>query len=907
MLKYRLEIAGYNLPHVKIAPDNLDFDIVQIFETKSSCISIENLLPVDISAVTVLKRLEKDSPFNLESSQVSLKASSRTNISVHFHPRKGKGIIKDQLIICILGVIYRVGLVGFVGEPLAVMNRKLDFGFTHISSEKPCKKLYLMNESKKSLPVALVSSTNEIFINDGKPIILEPLEQRGIPVEFSANLTGNRKEQIQVLAPYCSLSIVEVFSFVGQSLLIPIQEDIFFPVVMVDGMSSTQFPITNVYSTSIQFSLMLPMFSPFKIMSVEWERYNNKSTSTGILADIKPFEAGGKTGYMITLGTNITAVVELSFSPSLSRMVRTPLEISAVKPTKSYSRTLFLNAIALDLSFFRQEGLHLSQVRKFSRNPFRESVTSTFSKSLMTEMKRLRNSSKIFQLDPPTQIVFGTHLEKKLRTDIYEYVTLTNTTNRTQSFQLIVSQHFVVDIPLEGELPSLSSLQIPIRLNRYFFTNGIGITEETASFTGAGSITVLDSHTSNPGTASVNLYGIMNDLVDVELRPDMTLLTFPNCAPSQSHTRSIHLRNCVPMAVVWEAGIGSVDDRTMQSRINSSTFKLSSNRVMLKPYEYATIDISFGSTLPGFYQAKLFMEYRDFIEHGGIFDRSIIEPSRSLKSVDISGLVGNHFLDIDSTFIDFGRVSFDSVTHKQIQVTNMSHESTSLIVNQSSSFTYFLNDIKLKPSSNAFLDVSFQAASKQFCSDYLLTVYPFSFSSIYCFAWSGTVSLSSNLGIFHESKGNDAYVLKAKQINVGLEQKKIVPITLKNDGSFDIIISEINLEGEPVVCEYQLKDDLLSRFYRPLSEKLDEDSAQFDCDEFEYLSSHPKSVKSASLLSLKKRTQSKDVLKISKSINRLNSKSTNIKSKLEAYIFPILLLPGKILDLNIIINSNIKV
>jgi hypothetical protein len=37
-----------------------------------------------------------------------------------------------------------------------------------------------------------------------------------------------------------------------------------------------------------------------------------------------------------------------------------------------------------------------------------------------------------------------------------------------------------------------------LTLNRYFYTNGVGITDETASFTGAGSITVLDYFSSSP-------------------------------------------------------------------------------------------------------------------------------------------------------------------------------------------------------------------------------------------------------------------------------------------------------------------------------------------------------------------------------------------------------------------------
>lgn len=903
LLKERLELIGYNLPHVKITPDTIDFDIVQTFESKTAYISLENLLPVDVNAITIVRALAKDRPFSVESAQVSLKGSCRTNISVTFNPRTGNGQLYEEILICVLGTIYKVKLIGKAGEPLTVLDHKLDYGFTAINSERPTKNLHLRNASKKSIPVSFLCSSNEIIISDGKSVVLEPGEDRAVTVEFIPNSTGDRKENIQVFAPYCSISTVDVLAFVGESLLVPIHEDLFFPIVMVDGMSSINFPITNVYHSTMQFSLMLPMFCPFKIESIESERYNRTPISGSLLADIKSLESGSKTGYIVTLGSNVTVVVELSFTPTSSRLIRTQLEIASIKPTKSYFRTLFLNGVALDLSFFRQEGISLSQIRKFSRNPFRETSTTSFSKVIVRETKRLRNSSKVFQLDPPSQVVFGSHLERKLRTDIYEYVTLTNTTNRTQRFQLIVSQHFVIDLPLEGDLPSLSSLQIPVRLNRYFFSNGVGISDETASFTGAGSITVIDANSSQPGAATVNLYGFMNDLVAVELREDMKIMRFPNSAPSQSRMKSIHLRNCIPMDVVWEAGVGSVDDKAIQRRSDGSPFRLSSNRVNLKPYEYFTIEVSFMSTIPGFYQGQIFMEYRDFVEHGGIFDKSVIEPSRNLLNFKIECLVGNYAMDVDSTFIDFGRVFLESYNQKNIQITNMSSESQGVLFNGSNHFSYNLANQLIKPNAKSLINVSFLAAGRAFCWDYLLAVYPFSFSSIYCMAFSGNMSLSSNLGIFTQIDGKDDFILNAKPIKVGALQERIIPVKLENTGSFDILISEIKLEGEPLVFEYQLKDDILNRFYKPSSDDQDENSPRFDWDEYQYINS-------TSLHKLARKIGSVDLLKKGKSINHLNEnldKKLVSKSKYDPYIFPILLCPGQSLNIDIIAKAEMTV
>jgi hypothetical protein len=728
---------------------------------------------------------------------------------------------------------------------------------------------------------------------------------RAVSVEFIPNSTGNRKESIQVFSPYSSILAVDVMAFVGQSLLVPIHEDLFFPVVMIDGISSINFPITNAYHTSMQFSLLLPNSCPFLIESIEWERFNRKPMSGSILADIKSFESGSKTGFILTVGANVTVVVELSFIPTSSRLVRTLLEIASIKPTKSYFRTLFLNAVALDQSFFRQEGISLSQIRRFSRNPFREDTTTSFSKMSVPETKRLRNSSKVFQLDPPSQIVFGSYLEKKLCTDIYEYVTLTNTTNRTQRFQLIVSQHFVIDIPLEGELPSASSLQIPVRLNRYFYTDGIGLTKETASFTGAGSITVIDSNSSHPGAATTNLYGFMNDLVAVEFRDDVEIMRFPNSAPSQSTVRSIQIRNCIPMDVVWEAGVGSADDKVIQRRSDGSPFRLSSNRVNLKPYEYFTIEISFMSTIPGFYQGRLFMEYRDFVEHGGIFEKSIIEPSRNLLNLKLECLVGNYIMDMESSCIDFGRVSFESFDQKHVQVTNMSHESTGLLLNESKSFSYSLDNQLIKPNAKSLINISFQANSKAFCSDYLLAVYPFSYTSIYCMAWSGNMSLTSNLGNFKQINGKGDFVLNAQRISVGMMQKQVIPIRLENTGSFDILISDIILQGEPLVFEYQLKDDILNRYYRPPAEEHDEDSPRFDWDEYQYLANQSQST---SLYKLAKNIGSADLIK--KDNNHLNEappKNLKPKAKYDPWIFPILLCSGKSIDIDIIVKAEKKV
>jgi hypothetical protein len=628
----------------------VDFGLCPATGKRTAHFTVENLLPIDQSLVCVIKDSPFKSWFSLDASQFSMKARETIHVKVKLTAFQDADATAKILIVG-QNQIFTVKLMASCRSSLLVLDQKLDFGFIDIYHDGSTKTLALYNQNKnQSLPVGYESSCDELLVNDGMPILISPGSSLIVPVKFTSAYSGHRAESLVFFAPASDPIKLEVLAFSGPPLLVPVQDDIFLPLASPDCPSSALFPISNISQGPIQFTVTTPAGSCIRMALADPDKFNRKPSTGAIKIEHKSVDFSGGVGLIITLNPLVTLGLEVFFAPLKHECTRVPLEITVLKPKRSFAKLLYLNCIGVeDLALKESLNAALIAERKFSRNPGRISLFSGDPSKKVYAMdgsrKLKKQTTNVFQLDPPSVLVFGSYLEKKLNQDIYEYVTLSNNTAQAQKYHLIITEHFVTDIPLDGILPASSSIQIPLRLNTYFFTMGVGINQENEQYAAVGSLAVIDDGTNGrAGFASVGLCGIMADLVGLEVRGYAAKIQFPYGLESQQVTKRLILRNRCPENIVWEGGICSEDQfvlvRKVANYAEASPFILSAVRVNLKPFESLELEVTFASAVSGKAKHNICMEYRDTFEHGGNDDKSVMERSRALEPILLEGSIG---------------------------------------------------------------------------------------------------------------------------------------------------------------------------------------------------------------------------------------------------------------------------
>lgn len=749
----------------------------------------------------------KDSPFkswfSLDASQHSLKARESIHVKVKLTAFQDNVDVNAKVLIVGQSQIFTVKLVVSCRPSLLVLDQKLDFGFVDIYHDGCTKTLALHNQNQKQpLPVGYESSCDELLINDGMPILIPPGSSLTIPVKFTSAYSGHRAESLVFFAPASYPIKLDVLAISGPPLLIPVQDDIFLPLASPDCSSSALFPITNISSAPIQFTVTVPVGSCLKLALADPDKFNRKPLTGALKIEHKVVDFSGGIGLIITLNPLITMGLEIFFTPTKHECTRVPLDITVLKPKRSFAKVLYLICIGVeDLAL--KESLNLAFVteRKFSRNPGRIALfLGDSSKKVHTTdgpRKLKKQTTAIFQLDPPTVLVFGSYLEKKLNQDIYEYVTLSNNTAQLQKYHLVITEHFVTDIPLDGVLPASSTMQIPLRLNSYFFTMGVGINQENAQYAAIGSLAVIDDcNNGRAGFVSTSLCGIMADLVGLEVRGYAAKIQFPSGQESQQVTKKLILRNRCPETIVWEGGICSHDQfvlvRKVANYAEASPFILSAVRVNLKPFESLELEVSFASAIPGKAQHNICMEYRDTFEHGGYDAKSIMERSRTLEPISIEGSIGKASLSSAVEYLWQNVTSPGSVTLTSLPMKNDGTGQSNGIIQEQYPFSISSARFPLQPATFREAKVKFAPLTCGIHSASILLTDQNSQLTFFACGIGGFHHLSTSFGtaMFLQDYEKDVdNIYDIGTLGLGLRRKQV--FELKNTGTLDLVISSI--------------------------------------------------------------------------------------------------------------------
>ncbi|KNC96380.1 uncharacterized protein SPPG_08279 [Spizellomyces punctatus DAOM BR117] len=829
----RISLRAYNMPAVKVYPQILDFGMCPKGDHRVMNFTIANLLPIDCPIVMLTTPSASSSMFQISPTQTVLMPKERKLFQIKFCPTM-EGVLLDQLLLVAFGgEVYRIRLDAVCGEALHILDTKLDFGPTDIYYNAVVKRVTLKNRDKKPLPVSFEASTDELKLNKDVPIVLAPYEEKRVEVEFLSSITGSRQESLTFQAPHTLPHPIEILAFSGPAIWVPVMENIIFPSTPTFQGVCVQIPLVNLTNALSQCLITVPVSSPFNLRLVDPEFANRKPASGGILIEAKSYEGPDCIGMSLTIGARLTAVIEVEFLSTTWGSFKTPLSISMVKPRKWLVTTMMLNAIAVNELYLSREK-PTDFLRRFLANPSAEPATGLLVKrntDARSDSGTATKTSEIFELDPPLQTVFGAHLSGRFE-DVCEFVTITNITSVTQRYHIVLSEHFYTDMPLDGELEGMASIEILLRLDTAFFDEIAA--PEALHHLVIGSITIFDENEKKLGMVSSALHGIMGDLVSFECRESVDTIKYPSLKVMEKFTRRFLLRNRAPFEVVWDGRLISVGQQgvglqadglpmivpTSSNAAEWCPFSLSVPRVSLKPFEFYTVDITFQATSSGEYRAKLFMEYVDPVTHVVNAEHLRGKTKRSLRQLLFYCSVGNRDLAHNPEILTHGDTPIGESQSCSLTLINNQPLNMQLALGATSPFRLLDTWASLGKQSKWELPVFFEPVKSKAYSDLITLCFGGVTRTLSVLGTGGRSGLESNLAQpirtdYLEPMVNDdgdeqpimpsaSNIIRFGFVELGHPKNKIFVLT--NTGTFDYVVKNITLSEDQCLTWKFLED-----------------------------------------------------------------------------------------------------
>eukprot|EP00842_Homolaphlyctis_polyrhiza_P004088 jgi/Hompol1/4680/HPOL_000802-RA len=858
----RITLSALNTPSIKIVPPRIDFGFCPKDEVRTACFTITNLMPVECPVVMVINPAVSRGAFSLPNTQVMLAPRDHKTITVKCHGVDNE-YLEDMLVLVSFGCdVTRIPLTARCSRSLHVLEQSIDFGPTDIYFSPVNKRINLHNlDSLRPLPVSFQTSTHELTINRNEPVLLKPGERRSINVEFLSAMSGVRHEDIRIFAPNSAPAVVEVKAFSGPTILLPVIEDIYFSTTSVGVSVSTRIPITSLGASNSQLLIYVPNGYPVVMHAMESDYSNRKLNMPNVVVDAKPYGTPEHTGLQITLSMRMTMTIEIEFKCSIAGKYRIPLYTQMIKPKPAEISVHNLFFIVVDDPLLSAPKA-LAALRQFSTSPQMQPLSAVaLFKSPATQTaappKSPRsNASEIFELSPTSQTIFGS-TSKARPTETLEFVTLKNLTKETQRYHIIFSSPFVTQIPLEGELPSNTEIDIPIRLDPGFYA-----TSETRQHTVIGFVTVLDANYNHPGFVSTHLYGIMGDLVWLELREGTRFIKFPNARPMETHTRKIIVRNKSMFDIMWEGVLSAADPSTIGAERRKSMipttisqtasssdgwmpFVLTTAKVNLKPFEYCFIDMTFTSNQMGQYCCKLLATYLDPVEH--LDDRHQGQRTRQRRSMGswfFECSVGVQELLHSPECLNFGEVALSDTVERTLSFGNNGSLDVDVVLAPSSLITPKRLRLAVQPKTKVELPVTFSPLKNAFLAEMLAFSICGITHSIPVIGFAGVFGIGSSICqplALGTAKPNykEMAPLPEATIDFGFvntQTAKIKSFSIRNTGTLDAILASFVSGDSHLTWDVPDAQDDLSLIPEldPVFGRERPDSLETDWDEIDF-------------------------------------------------------------------------
>jgi len=265
----RINLIGISLPSIKINTKELDFGIVPPNTERINFFVIKNIKrEINTCNIFILEK-KYNSIFLISEKQVLIEKVDEKIITLTLcTPNIGK-INCRCVITTSLGEIYFIKLKAECGYAILI-DKKINFGPTDIYYNNASKKITLENrDSVYPISLPLIPSTNEIVINDNKPFILNPKEKKQINIDFNSVITGLRNEYINIKNPITEVKEIGINAISGPIILIPVYDEIGFPITFPLSKVSINIPLINVIDEKVKCLITIPKNTPFNISLID--------------------------------------------------------------------------------------------------------------------------------------------------------------------------------------------------------------------------------------------------------------------------------------------------------------------------------------------------------------------------------------------------------------------------------------------------------------------------------------------------------------------------------------------------------------------------------------------------------------------------------------------------------------
>ncbi|KAI9189979.1 hypothetical protein H9P43_001412 [Blastocladiella emersonii ATCC 22665] len=532
----RFPLRGTILPAIHCPTRELDFGLCTPGEVRALVLPVHNMTNTECNCSLAVAQ---GSVFLAVPPHFILQPKEQKLMKIKFIPSHNSplAVYEETLILSTdSGEEYRIKLRGTARASFAVHTAKLDFGLIDMTWGPMSRSLLLENLSDTSLPISFVTSTRELIVPT--PLTLDPFERRKVPIEFHAAYHGARSERLTVTAPFGINTAVEVSATAGRTLYTPLHEEAFMaPLVGQPGVLVV--PVVSMVAGQSQVLIEAPPELTMRLLDVR--SYNNEA----VTIDLQPYSSDG--GYVLTFSGMGTAPVEIAFNPIGAGRWVFELTLSAFKPPtkRSFISRHLIYAMATTPGFVAGESF-LADARSLLAS--QAAVKAPAPNGEIEDDGSASVPAACFEIDPSSLVLHGNHKLGKFQCQ--GTISISNVTSQRQNYHIIAPPWIKFTVPLDGSIPALSALDIPITVEvppRYS-------TQDRMFDLFLGFFAVVDDK-SPRGISQCSIQAVAMHPVQLEVRKDMPTIQFPATKVLSKVNRRIPLRNCLPVESVWEGRI----------------------------------------------------------------------------------------------------------------------------------------------------------------------------------------------------------------------------------------------------------------------------------------------------------------------------------------------------------------
>ncbi|ORZ31926.1 hypothetical protein BCR44DRAFT_1515800 [Catenaria anguillulae PL171] len=593
----RFPLRGTILPAVHCPARVLDFGMCAPGDVRTLVLPVHNMTNTESNCSLATAGSSYGGAFLVMAPHFILQPKEQKILKIKFSPpptptfssSASDHVYKDTLLLSTdTGELYEIALIGSAHPGFIVHTRKLDFGHVDMAWGPQTRSVVIENRCAHNLPLQIVASTKEIALagtldasTATKEFTLYPFETRKIQLTFRPAFNGARFEKVTVTGPFApatNAAVVDLVAQVGKPVYTPLHEQAYFVPAARGRPSTLAMPIVNAAQAPCKVWIDVPVDVQVELRDAKG--YNVEPVSVELVAGEGNAALPGG-GYVVSMSGMGTAPVELVFASLEPGRWVIPVGVYLLKPVvpvvvaggratspkaqQSVVKKVLISkhlvyAMTLSPAMLKSEKFLVDARSLFNElAPSRKPCTLTGTGGESRPGSGSAGSgytsvdgdipSSCFELDPPTLVLHGVHKLGKFQ--CAGTVSLSNVTSQRQNYHLLAPPWIKLSVPVDGSVPALSALDIPLlvevppRLAAPDIVNNLFL----------GFISVVDDKSPARGVSHAVVKAVVAHPVHLQVRQDLPTIQFPNTKVLTKVQRKIPVRNCLPVESVWEGRV----------------------------------------------------------------------------------------------------------------------------------------------------------------------------------------------------------------------------------------------------------------------------------------------------------------------------------------------------------------